>query len=139
MSIFLFKEKQDGTINAQLCGKVTRGPELSKSGKTVKFSVAYGEKKYMQCLAFADSDLGRKAGSLEVKDRVCVMGTMTSNEYDGKTYYSVMIDWLSVEGEGIAQPTFNQAATAMASGGNAKAEENGGFAEQNDDDGELPF
>lgn len=95
MSI-IYSKTQDGTINVLLAGKVTRDSEVKKTGdiSRVKFPVCYDKKQYMDCEAFADSDVGAVAGCLEKGDTVAVMGKYRTWEYNGKTYKSVTADFI---------------------------------------------
>lgn len=114
MAIFCYKEKDD-TLNAFVSGKVTRDPEVKENSKgdIVKFSVAYGKKKYMQIEAWADSDVGGIAGCLEKGDVVGVAGTYSSWEYNDKQYSKLSADMIFT----LAQPapvSVNSPATPKA-------------------------
>ncbi len=95
MSIFAYKEK-DGTMNVLCAGKVTRDPEIKQTnnGSRVKFSISYGKKKFMECEAWGDSDVGSVAGCLEKGDNIAVTGTHRSWEYNGKQYASLTVDMI---------------------------------------------
>ena len=96
MSIFYSKEK-DGTMNVLVFGKVSREPELKVGQKAnrVKFSVYYGQKKYMECEAWEDSDSGAMAKLLEKDDPIMCAGTYRTWEYNDKTYSSLSVDFLN--------------------------------------------
>lgn len=96
MSIIYSKEN-DGTLNVMCAGKVVRDPELKEGnrGNFVKFSVNYGKSKFMDCEAWADSDVGSVAGCLEKGDTIAVMGThrtWTSNS--GREYKTLTADMI---------------------------------------------
>lgn len=95
MSI-IYSKTQDGTLNVLLSGNVVRDAEVKQTGTVsrVKFSIAYGKKQYMDCEAFADSDVGAIAACLEKGDTVAVMGTHRSWAYNGKQYQSVSADMI---------------------------------------------
>jgi single-stranded DNA-binding protein len=135
MSIIYSKE-QDGTLNVLVCGKVVRDPEVKQgnngSGSRVKFSVCYGKKKYMDCEAWADSDIGAVADCLEKGDVIGVMGTHRTWEYQERQYSTLTADMIFTlsELEGY-EPTASSTAP--------KSESDSAFSEIDDSDGELPF
>ena len=132
MSI-IYSRTQDGTLNVLLSGNVVRDAEIKQSGNIsrVKFSIAYGKKQYMDCEAFADSDVGAIAACLEKGDTVAVMGTHRSWEYQERQYQCVSADMIFT----LAQM---EAPTLPAAEDNAT--EGGAYAETVEDaDGELPF
>jgi len=92
----IYSREQDGTLNVLCSGRVTRDPELKQSnnGSRVKFSISYGKKKFMDCEAWGDSDVGSVAGCLEKGDSIAVMGTHRSWEYNGKQYSSLTADMI---------------------------------------------
>ena len=104
MSIIAFKEK-DGTINMTITGNVSSDPELKDGdrGGKVRFSVAYGKKKFQSVEAFADSAAGRLAGCLEKGDRVSVSGTWESWEYNDKKYDILRADFIQVQQDAPAE------------------------------------
>lgn len=90
----LYSKEQDGTMNVLISGKVSRDPELKHSdrGDRVRFTVAYGKSKFMDCEAWADNPAGAVASCLEKGDPVAVIGTHRSWEYNDKTYSAVTAD-----------------------------------------------
>ncbi len=131
MSIIYSKE-QDGTLNVLVCGKVTRDAETKQNnhGTKVKFSVAYGKKKYMDCEAWMDSPAGTVAACLEAGDCVGVSGTHRTWEYNGKTYASIDADMIFTLPQISSEPLAQSPSESASSG----------FEElEDDDDGELPF
>lgn len=140
MAIFCFKEKDD-TINALVSGKVSREPEIKSStaGDRVRFSVAYGKKKFMEIEAWCNGIVGDMAGALEKGDVVLVSGTYRSWEYNAKTYSAITAD-------AILPLTFPQDVTGVPSAPAKKTTEqykSGKFEdiEYGEADGEddLPF
>lgn len=132
MSIVCSREK-DGTVNVLVCGKVTRDAERKSTahGDKVKFTVAYGKKKYQDCEAWMDSKVGEIAACLEAGDVIGAAGTHRSWEYNGKTYSSVDVDMIFSLVQGA--PPASDASTPPASS-------SASFAELDDDlDSELPF
>ena len=132
MSI-IYSKTQDGTISVLLAGKVTRDAEIKETERAtrVKFSIGYGKKQYMDCEAFADSDVGAVAALLEKGDAVAVMGEHRSWEYNGKKYQSVSADMIFT----LATPTFAPASSAEPSAQPPASR----FEELNGQDEELPF
>ena len=138
MSIIYSKDR-DGVLHVALCGNVTRDPEIKENAKgdKVKFSVAYGKSKYMDCDAWADSNAGQVAGRLEKGDTVFAMGIHRSWNYNEKTYQSVSVDAVIPVGvmtmaasslpDADAQPTASEVGSA------------GEWEELAEDDGDLPF
>ena len=132
MSI-LYSKEQDGTLNVLVSGKLTRDPELksTQKGDKVKFSIAYGKKKYMDCEAWSDSDVGQLAGCLEKGDTIAATGSHRSWEYNEKTYHSVDVDAIF---------TMNMPSAPTASENSAPKQAEAQFEELPDeDDGTLPF
>ena len=130
--MILYSKEQDGTLNVLICGKVSREPELKENqkGNKVRFSVAYGKSKYMDCEAWADSDAGAVSGCLEKGDTVIVLGAHRSWEYNGKTYSSLTVD-------GVFPMTAPSAAAPAATQG-AEATQ-GSFSDLMDAEDGLPF
>ena len=95
MSI-IYSKQQDGTINVLAAGKVTRDAEIKQTGTVnrVKWSICYDKKAFMDCEAFADSDVGAVASCLEKGDVVAVMGKHRTWEYNGKQYSSLSADFI---------------------------------------------
>ena len=60
----------------------------------VKFSICYDKKQFMDCEAFADSDVGAVASCLEKGDYVAVMGKHRTWEYNGQQYASLSADFI---------------------------------------------
>lgn len=129
MSI-LYSKEQDGTLNVLVCGKVTRDAETRQNnhGTKVKFTVAYGKKKYMDCESWLDSPVGSVAACLEAGDQIGVAGTHRSWEYNGKTYSSVDADMV-----------FSLAGASSAPSAASAEPSSTTFEELADDDDELPF
>lgn len=132
MSIIYSKE-QDGTLNVFACGKVVRDPEIKQgnngSGSRVKFSVCYGKKKFMDCEAWADSDVGSVAGCLEKGDVIGVFGTHRTWEYQDRQYSTLSADMIFT----MAVPQ------TYAPAPSEPAAETSAFSEIDDSGGELPF
>lgn len=131
MSI-IYSRTQDGTINVILSGKVTRDAEIKQTGNVsrVKFSVCYGKKQYMDCEAFADSDVGAIAGCLEKGDTVGVMGVYRKWEYNEKQYSCVTSDMIFT----LAAPIATQ-----DQGSDAPGNPDSFRSEIDSAQGELPF
>lgn len=133
MSI-IYSKTQDGAINVLLSGNVVRDAEVKQTGNAtrVKFSIAYGKKQYMDCEAFADSDVGAVAACLEKGDTVAVMGAHRTWEYNGKQYQSVSADMIFT----MAMPQM----PAPPEQEHSAPETGGSFMHEiEDSDGELPF
>ena len=128
MSIIYSKE-QDGTLNVLVGGKLPRDPELKRGNKgdRVKFSVCYGKGKFMDCEAWADSDIGAAASCLEKGDSVFVMGTHRTWEYNDKTYATLTADMI------VPLTVVENTMSADPQQPAAK------FEDISDTDGELPF
>lgn len=136
MSIVASKDK-DGVVNVVMCGKISRNPELRENtkGSKVKFSIAYGKKKYMDCDAWADSEEGEIAGRLEVGDKVLVMGTHRTWEYNEKTYQSVSVDGIFPMGVlPVQQPSIRPTKEETAVAGTWEDLDDGDIS-----DSDLPF
>lgn len=113
-------------------GTVTKDAQLKyvgeKSTPVCNFSIAAGKREdgstiYVDIRAWRSltmcSALARKG------DAVCAIGTVEEREYNGKTYKTLVCEWLNV---------------ATAASGKATASESGNsFSELSDSDGELPF
>ena len=138
MAIFAHKEK-DGTLNALVTGKVTREPEIRENsrGTVVKFSVAYGKKKYMTVESWEDSDVGAVAACIEKGDIVAVAGTYTSWEYNGKQYSRLTADMI-LPMQGAAVQVVPPPASRVELDEQDKAA-SGSFEDLYDDDSDLPF
>ncbi len=95
MSI-LYSKEADGTLNVLVFGKVSRDAEVKsgQNGSRVKFSVCYGKSKFMDCEAWADSDVGGIAACLEKGDLIGVSGVHRSWEYKDKKYSSLTADMI---------------------------------------------
>ena len=57
---------------------------------------ADGKGKFANCKAWRE--LGEYAANIKKSDAVCVMGTLESREYNGKTYTNLVADWLNIVG-----------------------------------------
>ena len=134
MSI-IYSRTQDGTLNVLCAGKVTREPEIKSTAKgdKVRFSIAYGSKQYMDCEAWADSDVGAVAGCLEKGDVIAVMGTHKAWEYNGKQYQSLSADILFTMTAPVAPPMTQQEYSAPQAPARSYEEA------LDSSDGELPF
>jgi hypothetical protein len=132
MSI-LYSKEQDGTMNVLVSGKLPRDPQLKRGdkGDRVKFSVCYGKGKFMDCEAWADSDIGGVASCLEKGDSVTVTGTHRTWEYNDKTYATLTADMICTIG--AFSPTAQDDATAVVE------QPHGKWEDLSDTDGELPF
>ena len=133
MSIFAYKEN-DGTVNVAAFGKVTHDAEAkeTQNGTKVKFSVAYGKKKYLNCEAWADRPEGELAMCLEQGDTVMVAGIHRSWEYNGQQYSSLSVDYVSpmyAPQEATSEPPAEQTEQAAPQR----------FSEIDDADEEIPF
>lgn len=132
MSI-LYSKEQDGTMNVLVSGKLPRDPQLKRGdkGDRVKFSVCYGKGKFMDCEAWADSDIGSVASCLEKGDSVSVMGTHRTWEYNDKTYATLSADMIV---------TMAVLPASVAEDAGAVTEQpHGKWEDLSDTDGELPF
>ena len=85
---------------------------------------ADGKGKFANCKAWRE--LGEYAANIKKGDAVCVMGTLESREYNGKTYTNLVADWLNIVGAG-------------ASAAPSKEFPKGVKFESISDEGELPF
>lgn len=139
MAIFVFKEKEDGTINALVTGKVSREPEIRQNAKgdVIKFSVAFGKKKYMNVEAWSDSDVGAVAGCLEKGDVVLASGTYSEWEYNGRQYSRMTAD-IILPMQTTPAPVMQNNIAAVEPDERDKLAA-GEFTDLYDDDGELPF
>ena len=91
MSIFCFKEKDDGTLNIRVSGYLTKEPKVTE--KVVLFSVCYGKKKYMDCKAWAKDTPGQIAACLEAHDCVAVDGVYeVYKKSDGTQREQIVVD-----------------------------------------------
>ena len=135
MSIVYSKE-QDGTLNVIVSGKVVRDPEIKQgnngSGSRVKFSICYGKKKFMDCEAWAESEVGSVAGCLEKGDVISAMGTHRTWEYQGRQYSTLSADMIFT----LSVLEAYEPDVPNASPGN---EPESSFSETEDSDEELPF
>lgn len=114
-----------------VAGYAPKDAELKQIGEKqtplCEFSLVIGKQEdgrgiFANCKAWRD--LAGYASRIKKGDSVCVVGKLESREYNGKTYSSVVADWLN-----ITEPGTAQAAPAISSG----------FEELPDGDGELPF
>lgn len=131
MSI-IYSKTQDGALNVLVAGKVTRDAEVKQSGNVsrVRFSICYDKKAFMDCEAFADSDVGAIAACLEKGDYVAVMGKHRTWEYNEKQYASLSADFIFTMGAPI--PVEEHAGAQSGESGSS-------FNELSEEDGELPF
>ena len=127
MSIFCFKEKEDGTLNIRVSGYLTKEPKVTE--KVVLFSVCYGKKKYMDCKAWANDTPGQIAACLEAHDCVAIDGTYeVYTKSDGTKREQIVVDGI-----------FPMIAPTQSEDAIEKPQQKPTFQELNDDDGELPF
>lgn len=131
MSIIYSKE-QDGTLNVLVSGKLTRDPEIKHlpKGDKIRFSIAYGAKKYMDCEVWADNAVGQLAGCLEKGDTIAATGSHRSWEYNGKTYHSIDVDAIF---------TMNMPPISTSGSSEHTAEATPQFEELSEEDESLPF
>lgn len=134
MSIFYSKEK-DGTLNVLVCGKLTRDPELKENakGNKIRFSVAYGKSKYIDCDVWADSHAGQIAGCLEKGDIIGAAGTHRTWEYNDKTYSILTVDAIFPMAAPLA-PAVSETQDVSDVSTTTYQE-----LSEDDDEGELPF
>lgn len=130
MSIFVFREKGEETLNMIVAGKVSRDAELNAKGDRYKFSVCYGKSKFMNCEAYVDGACGALAACLEKDDGVVVFGKWREWGYEGKMYSSLTADHIAV-----------QQVPQMDGPPEGDAPAAGEFQDLSgeEDDGELPF
>lgn len=133
MSI-IYSKTQDGTMNVLCAGKVSRDPEIKQgnNGDRVKFSICYGNKQFMDCEAWADSDVGSVAGCLEKGDVIAVMGAHRTWEYNGKQYATLSVEMIFTLAMPMVAPEPAEQATAPSDASPYKEL-------MDDDSGELPF
>lgn len=127
-------------------GEVSRDPKVynTKTGSYfVKFGVMAGykdgteEKQYIDCLAFGRG-LASYCKDLAKGDPVCATGSLESNEYNGKTYWSLKLSWVNSPS---VVPDVGVPAGLTDDNGEGPGSDGPQFTEVDDDDDEdgLPF
>lgn len=136
----VYSKKQDGAIDAIICGEVSREPELkeTRNGKQfIAFSVSFGEngvKDYIDCSVWADCKSGDVAGALERGDTVLAAGVYSTRQSGEKVYKKLWCRGVFVVGVPIA------AAEEPANEPGPDDVSTSSFSELVDaDGGELPF
>lgn len=126
-----------------LCGRAARDGELrsTSTGKTVgAVSVKAKESKDGQAMwvsVEAWEAQGRALAALHKGDMLLAVGQLAEREYNGKTYYTLWADFVSLPiWSGGGQAANREALTARAE---AAFPQGGGFTELMEDDGNLPF
>lgn len=142
MAIYMSGEREDGSRDCFLSGRVTKDAkfEYTKVKGTPKatFSVAYGQKKYMNVASIGESPVTSTAACLESGDTVFVAGKYSSRKYTGrdgtdKEWREVLADLILLQ---TAPPSTNY---GPPEGGTDAPEVQSAFHELEGDDGELPF
>lgn len=142
--IYMGKAQDDGSRNVLIAGVLLRDAkfEYTKNSQTPKvtFSVAYGKKQYMKCVALGDRPTTLLASGLEKGDVVLCAGIWTRREYTGadgaqKNWDELLCDYIAVqqvpnmaahEGTEMNTPAYTNAAQVP-------------FVEMDADDEDLPF
>lgn len=120
----------DLTIVAGTAFKDAELKHVGDKGTTLcEFSLIVGKNpdgkgKFANCKAW--TQLGTYAAQIQKGDSVCVIGTMESREYNGKTYTSLKADWLNIAGVGA--PTTKGLPPSSST-----------FSELSDEDSETPL
>ena len=138
MSI-IYNKTKDGSIQAAVCGKLTRDPEVRQGskGEKVKFAVCYGKSQFMPCYAWADSDLGKFAMCLEKGDTVLAMGpyrTWTYEDAPDKQQQCIDVDGIFP----MTMPLASAQAEPKATNNSADKSDDGWESLDNLEEG-LPF
>lgn len=103
-----YSKTEDGKYNVALVGRVTKDAEYSetpqKKTPKVSFSVAYGEKKFMNCVALGRGSLVKLCACLEKGDSVFLAGIWSAREFtkrDGTQgrWEEVNVEFLTVQSE----------------------------------------
>lgn len=131
-----------------IAGGIAKHAELKYVGSNeiakCTFSVAYGKDAngksvYANCEAWRE--LAKVASDIRRGDSVLVAGHVEQHEYNGKTYKSIVCDYVSIAmATGLAQtepqaaPTYSREVDGTAYGGSYQPN---GFAQVDNDD--LPF
>lgn len=109
---------EDAPVNGKDHGKVSVAAVQNADGSTV-FVTVNGWRNHAQEVA-----------SVRKRDSVFAIGTLTKREYNGKTYYDLDADFLSVSGRGYATtPNYDMSLSLPPIE----------FPELNDEDSGLPF
>lgn len=99
---------EDGKYNIALIGRLTKDAQYSETAQKkipkVSFSVVYGEKKYMNCVALGRGSLVKLCACLEKGDSVFLAGVWSTREFtkkDGQkdTWSEVNVEFLTVQSE----------------------------------------
>lgn len=143
----MYSKLQDGSF--MVCGYVAKDAEMktTQSGKTLTkwgVSVAKTKKedgtwdtKWTNCQAW--HDVARAASCIKKGDTVLCIGRMETNEYNGKTYKNLVVEFF------CKMPTGTETAVpaAPSAAGGAKKNDNPdnslGDFEEIISDGEVPF
>ena len=144
--IYMGKEQDDGSRNVIIVGTVTRDAkfEYTKNSHVPKvtFSVAHGNKQYMNCLVLGDRDSTLIASGLEQRDVVLCAGKWTRRTYTSKDGAPKNWDELLCEIV-IPQPVPSAAMMESApSSPSAPVYTNAAqapFVEMDEDEEDLPF
>lgn len=138
----IMRKMDDGSAEVVLWGRVARPPEMSftkaNNVPKVTFSVAYGEKLYMNCITYKYSDVSRISKSLRKGDVVLIAGKRTVHNYinrDGldKEWIETLVEFISV----VSTPLGSKKA---AEDDEARfAPPPGAVATFDDYEGDLPF
>lgn len=141
MAIYLSGQRDDGTRDCFMSGRVGRDAkfEYTKNSGTPKasFSIAYGNRKFMNVVAIGNGAVTDLASRLEAGDIVLVAGTYSTRKYTGRD--GTEKEWHEVLANFIApQPSFADGANEENEASDQSA---GQMRELNsdNDDGELPF
>lgn len=136
----MYSKLSDGSF--MVAGSVARDAEMktTQSGKTLttwgvaaaKTQTADGkwETKWTNCQAWHDT--ARAAANIRKGDTVLCVGRLETNEYNGKTYKNLVVEFF------CKMPTGTQAAVPQA-GADVNAESDLAEFEEILSDGDLPF
>lgn len=141
----------DMIIAAGVAGKDAELKRVGDSDIPVcEFGISVGKKAdgsgniFANCKAWRS--LGEYASHIKKGDSVCVVGRLESREYNGKTYHTLVADWLNIAGERKAVQEIApngipyHPATTFESSGSFTGRPPSTFSElDNGDDKGLPF
>ena len=122
-------------------GRVVRAPELNytktKNVPKVTWSIAYGDKEYLNCLALGNRPSTRIAKCLEKGDIVIIAGTLTRKDYEKRdgsrgVWVECLCDAVICQPD-VARTPDNDTGPMISQPPAAM-----GFFDD-DDDGDLPF
>ena len=150
-----YAKNEEGKYNVVLTGRVTKDAQYSetpqKKTPKVSFSVAYGDGKFMNCVALGRGPLTKLCSCLEKGDMVFLTGVWSSREYtkkDGEkaNWQEVNVEYLSVQSEPNIQTQGASEQNVNNDGGSSTKKQDPIDAINRDyvditeeDDGELPF